>query len=363
MPAMFATLSRLAHDPMAIVLAVVALSALIVVHEGGHYLVARWSGMRVDRFSIGFGPPIVTFQRGETEFQVCWILFGGYVQIAGLNPHEEGLDPNDPRSYPNRPVWQRIATIFAGPGTNYVFAALLMVLVFVSFGMPLPKGLPMVLGFSEASPAKEAGIQLQDEVVSVDGKSVKNTAEISPIVNGSGGRPLEVVVMRGGDTQRLQVTPHKVGERWLIGILIEPREEWTHTSLAEEVRAGLIYPIDRTEIVFAQFAQIFKGKQEAKFSGPLGIVGELKRQILRGPAEGLSMAAFISVLLGIFNLFPLPALDGGRLVFLALEAASRRKINQRVEATVHMVGMLALLSFILYVTVANDMGVARLFKH
>lgn len=360
---MVSSFRLIAQDPVAIVLAIIALGVLIIVHEGGHYLVARWSGMRVDRFAIGFGPAIARFRRGETEFQIGVIPLGGYVQIAGLNPHEEGLDPDDPRAYPNRPVWQRIATIFAGPGTNYVFAAALMMFVFVAFGMPLPKGLPMVLGFSGDSPAHAAGMELQDEVVSVDGRSVRNTAEISPIVNGSGGRPIEVVVQRNGMEKRLQVTPHKVGERWLIGIFIEPREEWTRTSLGEELRAGLVYPFDRTAIVFQQFAEIFKGKQEAKFSGPLGIVGELKRQILRGPAEGLSMAAFISVLLGIFNLFPIPALDGGRLVFLAWEAASRRRVNQQVEATVHMVGMLALLSFILYVTVANDMGVARLFKH
>jgi regulator of sigma E protease len=370
-------LSRLAHDPLAIVLAIVALGVLIIVHEGGHYLVARWSGMRVDRFSIGFGPPIARFQRGETTFQIGLIPLGGFVQIAGLSPGEEEDPPTvierdgklvtvdrstDPRLYSNRPVWQRMATIFAGPGTNYVFAAVAMMFVFTVFGEPLPKGLPMVLGFSEGSPAQKAGMQLQDEVVSVDGKPVKHTADVSPIVNAAAGRAIEVVVQRPGEERRLQVTPAQIDGHWRIGIMIEPREEWTRTSIGQELKAGLLYPVERTVLVFQQFAQIFKGKQEAKFSGPIGIVGELKRQILRGTPEGLSMVAFISVLLGLFNLFPLPALDGGRLVFLGWELISRRRVNQRVEAMVHMVGMLALLSFILYVSVANDIGLAKYFK-
>ena len=359
---MLSTLRALASDPLAIVVAILALGVLIIVHEGGHYLVARWSGMRIDRFAIGFGPAIARFQRGETTFQIGMIPLGGYVQIAGLNPHEEGLDPNDPRSYPNRPLWQRMATIFAGPGANYLFAVVAMVLIFVTFGLPLPKGNPMVVEFGEKSPAQAAGLELLDEVVSVDGKPVKSTADVSAIVNAGGGRPVEVVVKRASNEMRFQVTPQKTGERWLIGVLIPPREEWTHTTLREEVREGVIYPFAMTAAVLHQFGQIFRGKQEAKFSGPIGIVRELKRQILRGTAEGLQMAVQISVLLGLFNLFPIPALDGGRLVFLAWEAASRRRVNQRVEATVHMVGMLALLSFILYVSIANDI-IGRYLKH
>src|SRR5690349_7059300 len=108
-------------DLATILLAILALGVLIVVHEGGHYLVARWSGMRVDRFSIGLGPKIFGFQRGETEFQISAIPFGGFVQIAGLNPGEENIAPDDPRAYPNRPAYQRFLTIFAGPATNYLF--------------------------------------------------------------------------------------------------------------------------------------------------------------------------------------------------------------------------------------------------
>src|SRR3954451_7368248 len=120
--------------PGTLILAILALGVLIIVHEGGHFLIARLSGMRVDRFSIGFGPTLLSFKRGETIYQIALIPLGGFVQIAGLNPGEEGIAADDPRAYPNRPVWQRLATIFAGPGTNYLFAALLMVFVYIAFG-------------------------------------------------------------------------------------------------------------------------------------------------------------------------------------------------------------------------------------
>src|SRR3954452_19710963 len=116
--------------PGTLILAILALGILIIVHEGGHFLIARLSGMRVDRFSIGFGPTLLSFKRGETIYQIALIPLGGFVQIAGLNPQEENIADTDPRSYPNRSVLQRFATIAAGPGTNYVFAALMMAFVF-----------------------------------------------------------------------------------------------------------------------------------------------------------------------------------------------------------------------------------------
>src|SRR5437773_1396661 len=150
-----------------ILLAILALGILIIVHEGGHFLVARLSGMRVDRFSIGFGPKLWSVKRGETVYQIAAIPLGGFVQIAGLNPGEEGLAADDPRAYPNRPVWQRLATIFAGPGTNYVFAALVMIVMYMIWGVPVAGPQPVVDALVEGKPAAAAGIQPGDEIVSI----------------------------------------------------------------------------------------------------------------------------------------------------------------------------------------------------
>src|ERR1700761_1522838 len=174
--------------PGTILLAILALGVLIIVHEGGHYLVARLSGMRVDRFSIGFGPVLWSVKRGETIYQFAAIPLGGYVQIAGLNPGEEGMNVEDPRAYPNRPVWQRLATIFAGPGPNYVFAVILLLGMFLAWGVPGPGKSPVVDELVEGKPAAAAGFEPDDEIVSVDGKPVKEVQDVAPLVNASQGR-------------------------------------------------------------------------------------------------------------------------------------------------------------------------------
>src|ERR1700744_5365130 len=145
--------------PGTILLAILALGVLIIVHEGGHFLAARLSGMRVDRFSVGFGPKLWSFKRGETIYQIAAVPLGGFVQIAGLNPGEEGMDSADPRAYPNRPVWQRLATIFAGPGTNYIFAAIMTIGIFLIWGVPGLGKAPVVDEVIDKSPAMAAGFQ------------------------------------------------------------------------------------------------------------------------------------------------------------------------------------------------------------
>ena len=303
---------------MIYLLAILALGVLIIIHEGGHFLVARLSGMRVERFSIGFGPPLTQFERGGTIFQIGYVPLGGFVQIAGLNPQDDHVAADDPRSYPNRPVYQRLATIFAGPGMNYLFAAVMMAVVYAAFGVPVPGKLPMVTELVDGAPAQAAGLQLGDEVVSVDGHAVKDFNDVGPIIDASKGRLIEVMVKREGETQPFKIAPRKDGDRYRIGIGIQPREVFVRAPLARSIAAGLIYPYEVTRAIFHNFALIFRGKQKAEFSGPVGIVKVLKGQIARGAAEGLSMVAFISVLLGLFNL--LTALMGA-LVLVRYRAA------------------------------------------
>jgi regulator of sigma E protease len=363
-------LSLLAMKAVSVLLAIVALGILIIVHEGGHFLVARLSGMRVDRFSIGFGPALARFQRGETVYQIAMIPLGGFVQIAGLTPGDPAADKtvverdgrfvevernldDDPRSYRNRPVYQRLLTIFAGPGTNYVFAALMMAIVYIVFGVPQPGKLPTVAELIPEMPAAAAGIQPGDDVVSVDGKVVKDTNDVSQIVEASKGHPLTVVVNREGEEKTLHVTPRPDGGHLRIGVLLQPREVWVHAPPGKAIVAGLVYPYELSKGMLRGLAAIFAGKQKAELQGPVGIVKALKGQIARGPADGFSMVAAISALLGLFNLLPLPALDGGRLVFLAYEATTRRRFPERAEQMIHMVGMFALLGFLLFVTVSD----------
>lgn len=344
-----------------VLLAILALCVLIIVHEGGHFLVARLSGMRVDRFSVGFGPALFKLKRGETIYQIAAIPFGGFVQIAGLNPSDDGILADDPRAYGQRPVYQRLATIFAGPATNYVFAALMAVVLAATVGVPQEGKLPMVIELMDGKPAAKAGLQLGDEVVSIDGKKVKDLNDVAPIIDASQGREVSIVVLHEGEQKTFQVRPEKMGAKWRIGISIRPREIYVPVKWSAASAYGLAFPYYATRNFFHEIAERVKRDKDLDFTGPVGIVKQMKSQLARGPGDGLWMIAGISVLLGLFNLLPLPALDGGRMVFLAWEGIFRRRVNQRLEQTVHIVGMLSLLAFVIYITVWKDLGLSRVF--
>jgi regulator of sigma E protease len=347
---------------VSIFVSIIMLGVLIVIHEGGHYLVARLSGMRVDRFSIGFGPSLVQFKRGETTYQVSAIPLGGYVQIAGLNPGDENISTDDERSYPNRPVYQRLATIFAGPGTNYLFAALMMALINAVWGVPAPGKMPIVSQVVQDKPAATAGIQPGDEIVTIDGQTIKDATEVTGIINGRKGAPVAVVVLRETRPRTFTIQPYRdpAEGTWRIGIGVDRVQIRERQPIGQALVAGLIWPYDQTVFALHGFADMFRGKQKAEFSGPIGIVSVMKGQIAKGLDWALSTMAIISVYLGLFNLLPLPALDGGRLAFLAYEGLSRRRVNQRIEQMVHMVGLFVLLGFLLYVS-AGD--IRKLLHH
>ncbi|HZS35582.1 MAG TPA: M50 family metallopeptidase, partial [Polyangia bacterium] len=268
---------------------------------------------------------------------------------------------DDPRAYPNRPVWQRLATIFAGPGTNYVFAAVLMMFVYLGFGVPVAGKTPLVGAVTAGTPAATAGLQLGDELLAVDGNKLTDYDQVSGYINASQGNPVKIDVLRDGKPMTFTMTPAKDGAKYRIGIQIDAKEEFHPAPFSACIKEGLLFPVTQTRWILHGFREIFAGRQEAKFSGPIGIVKVMQSAIARGPTAALSIIALISVYLGLFNLLPLPALDGGRLVFLGWEAISRRRVNQRIEQTVHLVGMVVLLCFIVYITFRNDIG--SMFHH
>lgn len=350
--------------PGSILLAILALGVLIIVHEGGHFLIARLSGMRVDRFSIGFGPRMWSFKRGETLYQIAAIPLGGFVQIAGLNPGEEGMTADDPRAYPNRPVYQRLATIFAGPATNYIFASILLVFIFLVWGVPGPGKAPVVDELIEGKPAAAAGFEPGDEVKRIDGKPTNDVNDVMKLVGASQGHTIAVDVMRDGKPVTLHVTPQKDGGDWRIGIALGVKEQWENVSTGARFERALVYPYEFS--VYALDALVqggFRGVLK-NGSGPIGMVKEMRKRIEQGPRHALMIIALISIYLGMFNLLPLPGLDGGRLMFLGWEAISRRRVNQRIEQTIHMVGVLMLLGLIVVITFKNDIpGLVRHLLH
>jgi regulator of sigma E protease len=283
------------------------------------------------------------------------IPLGGFVQIAGMNPQEE-VDPQDPAIYPNRPVWQRLLTIFAGPFANYLTASLLVLAYFLVFGMPtaFQPGVAMVV---EGSPAARAGLKERDVFVRLSGQEIKSADQVLPIVRASGGKAIAVVVRRGAREVPLEVTPEKLPAGYRIGVL--PAEIATarrRAGLGESSWEALRYPAVQTVTMLGGLYLMIRGKIKAEVSGPVGIVRAVAQTAKSGAEELLQIIAMISVALGLFNLLPIPALDGGRLAFLGVELVTRRKVRPSIEAAVHMVGFVLLLGLLVVVTFKDIQG-------
>ena len=361
-----------------------SLAFLIVVHEAGHYFVARWCGMRIERFSIGFGPGILKrrSKKTGTVFQLAPIPFGGFVEIRGMNIAEE-VDPEDRFAYPNRPAWQRFLTIFAGPATNYLSAIVIMFALYTCHGMNSSwrfYGVGSVNDGFDAVGKLEEG----DRILAIDHVPLLAAGDYQPAtgpmlhadsltgrVNAKDGAPVTVTVLRDGKQLDFTVQPKFGYPTFLAGMHIDPQvvqgvadafakfpkdsrpqyllgiapiaqPDVLPASIPESFVGAIEFPIDNTKIIVSGLYEIITGKQEADPRGPKGIFDEFAKAWKLGPVTGIQLLAMLSVYLGLFNLFPLPALDGGRLVFLAYEMVTRRRANPKIEAMVHMAGIMVL---------------------
>ncbi|MCB9650750.1 MAG: site-2 protease family protein [Deltaproteobacteria bacterium] len=334
-----------------LLLAVLAVGVLIIVHEAGHFLAARWSGMRVSRFSIGFGPPLAKFERGETVYQIGVLPLGGFVQIDGMSPND-GTDPTHPASYLNRPFHQRFAAILAGPAANYLLAFLLLVVASLAFrSETLP---PVeVLQVQDGSPAAEAGLKEGDLILGVGGVPFEAVGDLLKATGSSEGRPLALDVERGGVKQVIEVTPRRDGDGpYRVGVAFG----------GSVVRAlpGLPFT-DALALAgrdlyawSAEFIRTLSALVDIKnLQGPLGIVSGLADNIQRAGAGALPFIARISVILGIANLLPIPGLDGSRLLFLLVGVVRRKPVPPRLEAGIHAVGVILLLLLLVVISI-ND---------
>jgi regulator of sigma E protease len=332
---------------LGIVLTILGLAVLMVVHEGGHHLVARAFKMRVLRFSIGFGPPLWRFQpRGsDTVYQVALIPFIAYVQIAGMNPFEE-VEPGDKGSYANASLLARVLTVIAGPLANYLFASVLFFAAFVIGGKP---GESTAIEVLADGAAEKADLRDGDKVLTIDGVAVQDFEQMRKIIVANPTRELALTVDRAGKVESLKITPEAKGENGggLIGV--KPARE--PMPIREAVISSIISPAQVVEVLVVGLVRIVTGREKADLAGPVGIVKFGAKTVDLGADDFLGFLAKMSAYLGGFNLLPIPALDGGRLMFLGYEAVARRKPNARVEAHIHAVGLLMFLALMVVVSV------------
>ena len=334
--------------------AVVA-GVIITIHELGHFLAARLTGMRVKRFSIGFPPKLFSKKVGDTEYSISWIPLGGYVQIAGMV--DESLDEDmtgAPDEFMSKNPLQKTFVLAAGVIMNYITAFLLIA------------GLTSVLGVGEVkssrigevipdNPAALAGLQVDDEILSVDGKPTSTWEDLVKAVS-SAGDTVTLTLKRAASTAMINVSiPTKKiddkqgGVRRVIGIA--PSVTFRSASVGEIFTQAWQFCYRMTEDIISFIAQMIRGEGSiSQLSGPLGVAklsGDSARQ---GPSAFLYFIAFVSVSIGFLNILPFPALDGGHIVYVLIEAIARRRIPIKVKLVIQQAGMILLLLLVLFVS-------------
>jgi len=334
------------------------LGFLVMVHELGHMVVARRSGVRILRFSIGFGPKIFSWKRGETEYAISAIPLGGYVKMAG---EHHGERSNRPWEYLSKPIGVRAKIIVAGPLVNYVVALATLWIVFL---IGYPEMLPVVGKTMAEMPARAAGLQENDRIKEIDGAAIGTWDDMSEIIAASADKPLTFSVEREGAVRRVQMTPRlkditdPLGRRRTVGLIgIEPKGDF------EYVRAGPVEAVWRTieqqnEWVvetFVAFRSLLTGRlsMQDSMTGPIGIMYLTSEAVQIGIMPVLFIASLLSLSLAIFNLLPIPILDGGHLFFLALEKLRGKPVSINIQERSAQVSMVLLLALVL-TTCVND---------
>jgi regulator of sigma E protease len=348
------------------VLAILALSVLIIIHEFGHFVCAKIGGMHVDRFSvIGIGPAILKlFTWKGTEFVISAIPFGAYVHIVGMEPEEYAMDeegnlPEPPPGYRNfrdSPLWARLLAIAGGPAANYIAAMVLVIAAFAAVGVKEPVGVE-ISGFGYGSPAAAAGVEVGDEILTVDGEAVSGPdyrQSVIELTKDKLGTTVELEVMREGETLVYPVALN--AEPPALNANLANKGEYIAISPAKAVALGAQWPFVQTARQLRGLWSLITGKTEAKVGGPVAIAKAIKGSADRGVVDFVVFSALISTVLGMFNLLPLPALDGGRLIFLLYELIARRPPNKMLEERIHMIGMIGLLGLIAWATVNDVRG-------
>ncbi len=371
------------NDVGSILIGILGLAVLMVVHEAGHYFAARAFGMRVTKFSIGFGPPFFKIvpkdgyfwfatamdrvrirlwkhdpeKHGPTVYQVAMIPFLAYVHIAGMNPLDE-IDPKDKGSYANASVLGRIVTIFGGPLSNYLFASVFFFFAFLIGGKAAVvhvNGEPQLATYVDVlpgRPAEGAGLRSGDKILEVGGTPVATWDEMAKQISERPGKQTTIVVEREGARVPIEVTPSDEKGSGKIGV----SQHKLDVPVREAALLAITEPPKVVKGVVIGLGQLITGKAKGELSGPIGIVKNTADAAKVGSAELLRLLGVLSAYLGAFNLIPFPALDGGRLVFLGYEAATRRKANREIESYIHAAGLVALLTLVLWVTIFKDIG-------
>ncbi len=346
---------------------IVVLGVLIFFHELGHFLIARLFGVGVEKFSLGFGPRIVGWKKGITDYRISAIPLGGYVKMVGEDPSVE-MDPQDiPLSFTHKHVLQRLLIVAAGPFFNLLLAVLIFLTIYLFSGTYILK--PTVGDVQENSPAAAGGLQKGDIIRAIDGQAVATWEEMAAGIGQSQGRPLTFAIERTGELLSIEIAPevkktkNLFGEdvdRYIIGIASAGDIENLKLGFGQAVIESVRQTYKITELTVVSIAKLIKGTLSTKtIGGPIMIAELAGQQAKEGILNFVFLIALLSVNLAIINFLPIPVLDGGHILFFTIELIIGRPVNTRMREMAQQAGIFILIMLMVFVFY-ND--IARIFS-
>lgn len=350
-----------------IAIALAGLGLLIFVHELGHFLAAKFSGVKVKEAALGFGPPIFKKARGETLYSIRVLPLGGFVKLAGMEPEEKIEPGEEDRAFDNQSTFKKIAIIAAGPIMNILFA----IPVFASiFMIGIHEQTTVIASVMRGSTAEKANIKAGDRVVEIDGKKINKWEQISETIAPKADKKVDIVIERDGKFLEKTVTPKETTRKQFadneekevkVGFLgVESKTRIKKFGIFESLVMGIKMTIGTTTTIVRIFAALFTGGIPATTiaegsAGPVGIIYLSSEMVKRGIIDFLWFLGIISPNLAVVNLFPLPPLDGSRVVFLTYERIRGKKISKEMLMRFQAVGI-AFLLFLMIVLTASDLN-------
>jgi len=339
---------------------ILVLGILIFVHEFGHFLIAKLCGVRVLKFSLGFGNKVIGRKWGETEYLISAFPLGGYVKMYGEQQGDPIPESERVRSFSHKSVLQRFAIVFGGPFFNLLFAVLLFFTMFALAGLPEPVDTTRIGHVSPGSVAEKAGLKAGDHILSIDGQKTVSWQQVSELIKSSRGKEVVLVIDRSGERITVRAVPtmekvknifgEEVGKRYLLGITRSDEIRYKKVGLMESLKAAFIQTWNLIYLTVMGIVKIIERVIPAsELGGPIRIAEIAGQQLEAGWMNLLYFMGLLSINLGILNLLPIPVLDGGHLFFLTLEGIRKKPVSDRVMEISQKVGIALLGTLMLFV--------------
>jgi regulator of sigma E protease len=329
---------------------------LVMVHELGHFISAKLVGMGVHEFAIGFGPKIISKKIGDTVYSLRLIPLGGFNKIAGMDPDE----PQDEKSFQTKPIWARMLVIISGSAMNFALPVMLFTAVFLTTGIDMPSSEPIMGTIMADKPASRANFQPGDKIKTINGQNIDSWKNFVTIVQGNAGNELTITFERNGIAGKTTIKPEydEKANRGIIGVM--PQIEHKQPGVIESVTLAIKQTYMLAAAMLAGIVQMITGQAPADVAGPIGVAQMAGQVAQLGFIPLLQFAAFLSINLGLINLLPVPVLDGGHVVTLAIEAIRRKPLEKGSMQFIQMIGF-SLLILLMLLATFKDLTRLKLF--